>query len=213
MALTADLYNLEGKTEEKMSFPKEYFGAEINPALMAQAVRVYLSNQRKAAGHAKTRGEVIGSTHKIFRQKGTGRARHGDIKAPIFVGGGKAHGPTGEQNYHLVLSKKMRQLAIKSALTQMLVDKKVIGITGLEKSKGKVKPIAELLKKITKAGKINKLLLVVPVKSDEIKKTVGNLKNLSVVEFGNLNPYQVLNSDLIIITKEVFKVKSEKRTV
>lgn len=209
MALTADIYNLEGKTEEKLTFPKEYFGAKINPALMAQAVRVYLSNQRTASAHAKTRGEVVGSTRKIYRQKGTGKARHGDIKAPVFVGGGKAHGPTGGQNYQLIMTKKMRQLALKSALSQMLADKKIIGVIDLEKSKGKVKPIAKLIEILAKETKSKKFLLVLPDKSKALKKTVGNLKNLTIAEFKNLSAYQVLNAGLILIAKEVFEKKTK----
>ncbi|PIU03238.1 50S ribosomal protein L4 [Candidatus Shapirobacteria bacterium CG08_land_8_20_14_0_20_39_18] len=205
MALTTDIYNLEGKTEEKLTFPKEFFGAKINPALMAQAVRVYLSNQRSASAHAKTRGEVIGSTRKIYRQKGTGKARHGDIKAPVFVGGGKAHGPTGSQNYQLIMTKKMRLLALKSALSQMLTDKKIIGVTDLEKTKGKVKPVGKLIEIIKKETKSKKFLFVLPAKSSELKRTIANLDGVTVAEIRNLSPYQVLTAGIILITPEALE--------
>ena len=205
MALTTDIYNLEGKTEEKLSFPKEYFGVEVNQALMAQAVRIFLSNQRTAAAHAKTRGEVVGSTKKIFRQKGTGNARHGDIKASIFVGGGNAHGPTGLQNYELILPKKMRALALKSALSQMLAEKKIIGVTDLEKSKGKTGPIGKLIEKLAKETKSKKFLLVLPKDSQEIKDSASNIGILTIAEFRNLSPYQVLTAGIILITKEALE--------
>ena len=205
MALTTDIYNLEGKTEEKLTFPKEFFGAKINPALMAQAVRVYLSNQRSASAHAKTRGEVIGSTRKIYRQKGTGKPRHGDIKAPVFVGGGKAHAPTGSQNYQLIMTKKMRLLALKSALSQMLTDKKIIGVTDLEKTKGKVKPVGKLIEIIKKETKSKKFLFVLPAKSSELKRTIANLDGVTVAEIRNLSPYQVLTAGIILITPEALE--------
>src|SRR3989344_1755133 len=91
--LSADVYNTAGKNVSKVNLPKTNFGAKINDGLMAQAVRVYLANQRMGTASTKTRSEVKGSTRKIWRQKGTGRARHGSKKAPIFVGGGVAFGP------------------------------------------------------------------------------------------------------------------------
>jgi len=91
--LRADVYNTQGRVVSKVSLPKEVFGAKVNDNLMAQAVRVYLANQRMGTASTKNRGEITGSTKKIWRQKGTGRARHGSRKAPIFVGGGVAFGP------------------------------------------------------------------------------------------------------------------------
>ena len=111
-----DLYNIKGEKEGKVTLPKEIFETKINKPLLSQAVRVYLANQRDARARAKTRAQVKGSNRKIYRQKGTGGARHGDNKAPIFVGGGKAHPPKGI-NRRLSLPKKMKQLALKSALS------------------------------------------------------------------------------------------------
>src|SRR3990167_4404213 len=91
--LSLSIYNIEGKEQKTVELPKEIFSVAVNPSLLAQSVRVFLVNQRQGNVSVKTRGEVIGSTRKIYRQKGTGKARHGAIKAPIFVGGGIAHGP------------------------------------------------------------------------------------------------------------------------
>src|SRR3989338_11153263 len=99
--LTAQVFQPEGGKSGTINLPEQLFAAKVNPQLMAQAVRVFLSNQRKAHAKSKTRGEIIRTTRKWYRQKGTGRARHGAQSAPLFVGGAKAHGPRGHQNYQL----------------------------------------------------------------------------------------------------------------
>ncbi len=102
---TVDLFLISGEKAGKVTLPSEIFAAKINNQLMAQAVRVFLANQRKARAKTKTRGKVEGSGKKIWAQKGTGRARHGDRYAPIFVGGGISHGPTGKENFKLKMRK------------------------------------------------------------------------------------------------------------
>ena len=124
--MKADLYTIDGKKAGKIEVPKAVFGAKVNEILLAQYRRVFLNNQRRAKPKSKTRGEVTGSGKKIWRQKGTGRARHGDRYANIFVGGGVAHGPTGKENYSLKLTRKMRQSALSSALSQKQASQKTI---------------------------------------------------------------------------------------
>jgi len=127
--LKVEVIDTVGKVVETMELPKELFGAKINSVLMAQAVRVYLANQRLGTASTKTRGEVDGSTRKIYRQKGTGRARHGGIRAPIFVKGGIAHGPK-PRDYSLLLSKNMRIAALRSALSAKVKAGEVAVIAG-----------------------------------------------------------------------------------
>jgi len=134
-----DVYNLSGIKSGQMELPKNIFAVKINESLMAQAVRVYLSNQRKSRTKTKSRGEIVLTKAKWFRQKGTGRARHGARSAPIFVGGGVAHGPTGEQNYHLKMSKKMKKQALFSALTSKFKANEVMVIKDLAKIEPKTK--------------------------------------------------------------------------
>ena len=212
MPLTTNLYNFEGKTEEKITLPKEFFGAEINNQLLAQSVRVYLSNQRKAKAQAKTRGEVIGSTRKIYRQKGTGKARHGDLKAPIFVGGGKAHGPTGEQNYKQSLSQKMRQVALASALSSKFNHNQFYCFDGTEKIKGKTKEIEKLVRSLPANPKKDKFLLVLPARSETIKRAVRNYERFSITDVKNLSVYQILNCGILVFTKEALKNLNAKRS-
>src|SRR5581483_3879222 len=119
--LSASVYDLKGKAIGRVTLPSEVFGVEENPHLLAQAVRVYLANQRQGTVSTKTRGEVQGSTRKIYRQKGTGRARHGGIRAPIFVHGGIVFGPKPRE-FSLSMPQKMRRLALFTALSGKVKD-------------------------------------------------------------------------------------------
>jgi len=194
-----DLYTLAGKKMGQVNLEKEIFGAKINPQLMAQAARVYLSNQRRAKAKVKDRSEVRGSRRKIWRQKGTGRARHGDRYAPIFVGGGRAHGPTGEENYHLKMSKKMKRQAFFSALTSKLQAQQMIALKGLGKIEPKTKKIAVIIDKLKLEGKV---LLVLPSPLENVMRAARNLALLSFAQASQLNTYQVLNCDHLILMEE-----------
>ena len=145
--LRADVYNTQGKVVSKIGLPKEVFGAKVNNSLMAQAVRVYLANQRMGTASTKNRGEITGSTKKIWRQKGTGRARHGSRKAPIFVGGGVAFGPR-TRDYSLKIPKKMKKAALFSALSFRQNNREIKVVTGLENISPKTKFMAQVIKKL-----------------------------------------------------------------
>jgi large subunit ribosomal protein L4 len=209
-----NLYNLKGKSTSRVSLPKTVFEEKDNPQLLAQAVRVYLSNQRKAQAKTKTRGEVSGSRIKIWRQKGTGRARHGDRYAPIFVGGGKAHGPSGEANYKKKLPKKMKSKALAVALSIKAKEKEIRIITGLEKIEGKTKEVADFLKQLAKREKIDKkrprFLLVVAEKMEKVFQAGRNIPNLEISLAQNVHPYQVLNNDLLLLDKKAVKKLEER---
>ena len=180
-----------------ISFPKEIFGVKASDRLLSQYVYVYLNNLKKGRHKTKTRSEVKGSTRKIYRQKGTGRARHGDIKAPIFVGGGVALGPTGEYR-QLKLTKKMRRKALFYSLSLKLKAKKILVLSeaALTKIK-KTKQAAELLKEI----KVEKsALFILPHKSDKAQYFY-NLENIIINEPMAINAYKVLKSELIIFSE------------
>lgn len=205
-----DVYNTSAKKTGQVSLPDEIFAAPVNEELIAQSVRVYLANQRQAHAKTKTRGEVTGSTRKIYRQKGTGRARHGDRYAPIFVGGGIAHGPTGEENYQLKMTRKMRRLALFSALTDKLRAKQIIVIQGLEKVKPKTKEMSKILTKLTeRKPESQKLLLVLPKVMENVIRGARNIKGVKVTLAKQLHPYQILNRDKLILTKPALKVLKE----
>ena len=203
-----DLLDINGKKVGTINLPPEIFAAEVNPQLMAQAVRVYLANQRKAQPKTKTRAEVNRTKAKWYRQKGTGRARHGSRAAPIFVGGGVAHGPTGEQNYKLKMPKKMKKAALFSALTSKFKEKEILVVKGLEKIEPKTKRMAEIIKKFKIQNSKFKILLILPKVLKNIVLAGRNLKNLEITQANDLNTYQVLASDrLIFVPEAIDKLK------
>src|SRR5579872_7102950 len=156
--LSVALFDVAGREKGTVKLPEGVFGGKINKPLMAQAVRVYLANQRMGAAVTQTRGQVDGSTRKIYRQKGTGRARHGGIRAPIFVGGGTAHGPK-PQDHSLTMSKKMKRASLFSALTVKLKDNEITFAKGLDQLEAKTKVMAKALQSISSSKKI---LFVLP---------------------------------------------------
>ncbi len=202
-----DLYTLSGTKSGQMELPKEIFAAKINEPLMAQAVRVYLSNQRKAQAKVKSRGEIVLTTAKWFRQKGTGRARHGARSAPIFVGGGVAHGPTGEQNYQLKMPKKMKKQALFSALTSKFKTNEVLVIKDLAKIEPKTKKMKTILEKLAKD---NKATIILSEKLENVARAARNLKGLNLSQANQLNPYEVLNGGQLIFMKEAVEKLKEK---
>lgn len=203
-----DVFNIKGEKTGSLSLPKEIFAAKINPQLMAQAVRVYLSNQRRAGAKTKTRAEVSGSGRKIWRQKGTGRARHGDMYAPIFVGGGVAHGPTGKENFKLKMSQKMKRKALFSALTSKFQAGEIVAVKGLEKMKPKTKEMVKILEKLKLKTKNLKALIVLSETVENIIRPARNIKGVNLTQANFLNTYEVLNAGkLVFMKKSVDKLK------
>lgn len=199
------IYSLAGKESGNLDLPKSVFGVEVNKALLAQALRVYLNNQKGHYSNTKTRGEVEGSTRKIYRQKGTGRARHGGVRAPIFVGGGIALGPKSRK-VTLDLPKKMKKASLVSALSQKLLDKGIYGISGLEKLTGKTSQLASFIKNIEK-----KSALIVTDKISELAaRAASNLKSVNLISAGDLNALEVIKAQSLIFTKEAVEAL-EKR--
>jgi len=208
----ANVYDIKGKVVDKITLPKEIFVVSKSEKLVAQAVRIYLANQRQGTASTKTRGEVSGSGIKIWRQKGTGRARHGDRYAPIFVGGGVAHGPK-PKDFSLKLSKKMRRKALFTALSSKLKEKQILIIRGLEKIKPKTKEIIRIIEDLklkTKNGKLRiKTLLVMPKRLKNVILAGRNLENLSLCQAKLLNPYQVLSVEKLVLMEEAISVLKE----
>jgi len=173
-----------------MTLPKGLFDVKVSPALLSQAVRVYLSNQRKAHAKTKTRAEVAKTTAKMYKQKGTGRARHGSYAAPVFVGGGISHGPDGRQNFRKDLPKKMKRLALLGALSEKAKEKRV------EIWDGKSKDFTD------------KTLVVTGMEEEKMRREIRNRDNVSIVTAGSLNPYVVLaNKQLVITTAALEEMK------
>ncbi len=207
-ALTISVFGLDGRKVKSISLPKEIFSTEAKPKLLAQYVRVYLTNQRQGNASTKTRAEVAGSTKKIYKQKGTGRARHGSRKAPIFKGGGIIGGPKPKE-YNLKLNKKQRRKAFFSALTLLQKEGKIIGLNDASlKTQAKTKLIAKLFKQLGLEGQ--KITLVLPkMEKNNLVLAARNINNLSLQESKSLNAYTVLNSQKIIFVEQALKVLQE----
>src|SRR3989344_4482224 len=192
--LSLSIYSIDGKEQKTVELPKEVFAVSVNKSLLTQAVRVYLVNQRQGNVKVKTRSEVIGSTRKIYRQKGTGKARHGAIKAPIFVGGGIAHGPK-QKDYSLKFNKKEKKIALYCALSNKLEEKKIFGLE--EKSltmEPKTKTVVNFLKELKLIGKNNLIILKKISEKNNLILAMRNISNMSFVDVNSLNPYLILKS-------------------
>lgn len=195
--LSVPVYSLTGRAAGTMVLSKEIFGAKINKNLLAQAIRVYTTNEKTFTAKTKTRGEVRGSTAKIYKQKGTGRARHGSIRAPIFVGGGITFGPE-PRKVRLNLPQKMKKAALISALSAKMADKQILGLSSLDKASGKTKEMA----KLTKNLKLKTALIVTEKPLDNIVRAVRNISGLQVLSVNQLNAHEVLKHQTLLLSKE-----------
>jgi large subunit ribosomal protein L4 len=197
---TANSISLKAKPGEKVKLADKIFGKTINEQAEVQAVRVYLSNQRKANAKTKSRGEIAKTSAKMFKQKGTGRARHGSYSAPIFVGGGVAFGPTGGQNYKLNIPKNISRLAKLSALAEKAEAKKITVLTDTEKPSGKTKDALLLMTSFNSDKKTT--LVVAGEKEKVLIKMFRNLPKITVATPRQLNTFQILRNEQMLITEK-----------
>lgn len=206
VSLKVTVFGVDGVSKGSISLPEEIFGTKPNKALIAQAVRVYLANQRQGNASTKTRSEVTGSTKKIYRQKGTGRARHGAVKAPIFVGGGVAHGPK-PHSFSMELPKKMRVKALISALSQKASEGQIKVVEG--DFTGKTKEVAKLLKgmDLVSKGRVANTLFVIDDNKNAVQAS-HNVSNLLIGSAATLSAYEVLvNKNVVFMKNSVEKIK------
>ncbi len=206
--MSIPVYDLQGTKKKSASLPKEMFSETASPKLLAQYVRVYLPNQRQGTATTKTRTEVEASTRKIYRQKGTGRARHGAISAPIFVGGGIVGGPK-PRDFSLKINKKQRKKAFFAALSLALKEGEIMGLVNESlKTEPKTKKIAKFLKKLDLKSK--KVVIVLPkLEANGLVLASRNIPKVEVRDAKSLNAYDVLNAGKIIFVEDALKVMSE----
>ena len=195
---TVDIYNADGKVVGSMDLNEKVFGVDVRVDVMHEVVVNYLANQRQGTQSTKTRTEVRGGGIKPWRQKGTGRARQGSIRAPQWVGGGVALGPK-PRDYRYTLNKKVRRLALKSALTSKVQDNEVIVLESFEAPEIKTKQVANLLKNL---GVSEKALIVLPENDKNIVASARNIKGVDTTYVGAINTYEVLNHTKCIILKD-----------
>lgn len=180
------------------------FDTPVHTHLLAQAVRVWRANQRQGTAKTKTRGEVELTKKKVYAQKHTGNARHGAMSAPIFVGGGVAHGPHGNANWSLRLSSTMRKTSLLSAFCAQAANHNIFFLNDISKASGKTKEIYSMLTTAQLADK--DVLLVVTKASQALVRAVKNLKHCSYTDIDRVNVYEVLSADRILFTEDAFAI-------
>ena len=177
---------------------------QASPQLLAQAIKVYLTNQRQGTKHAKTRGEVAGSGKKIWRQKGTGKARHGDRQAPLFVGGGIAHGPKGNENYRRKLPKKMKGLVLKAILQRKKAEKQIVVVKDLTTLQPKTKALVKMLAKVVKGYKAGQKVTVITAAAEAklVRQGGRNIAGVKVMRAQDANPYELWRGGTVGMSEE-----------
>ncbi|MGB9637459.1 MAG: 50S ribosomal protein L4 [Microgenomates group bacterium] len=202
--LKINILDQEGKIAGQQPAPAKIFGVKASPALIAQAVDRFLADQRKARAKVKTRSQVNGSGAKIWRQKGTGRARHGDRQAPIFVGGGVVHGPTGSQNYKKKMNKKMIRKAIFAILSEKLAEGKLFLLE--EPKFEKTKEAFAFLQKVRENLQTKQKLALVLEKNPSLRECLRNIRdNFELLNVENLNVFSLLKPDFLLLTLPALK--------
>ncbi len=205
-ALTVDVHNLAGEKTGTVKLNPAVFGIEPHEQAMYDAIQVYQANMRQATAKTKKRDEVSGGGKKPWRQKGTGRARAGSNRSPLWVGGGKVFGPTGIQNFKLQQNKSEHRLALRSALSKKVADKQLIVVDELKFEAMKTKTALAALTALKAEGKI---LAVVAELEYNTYASMRNLDNVILVDQTNVSVYDLLNSTALIMAKPVLAYLEE----
>lgn len=190
--MNIDVYTGKGEKKETQALKKEIFGVEVNEGLMHRAVVMRQANKRSPIAHTKTRAEIVMSTKKLFRQKGTGRARRGAPSTNLLRGGGVTHGPRNNRNFTINMTKKERRLALFSSLTTKANGKDVFGLVSFEEKEPKTKSFVSLLEKLPAA---KKYLFVLAEKNPVLEKSIANIPNVETILASYLNPTDVLKAE------------------
>ncbi|OGM24206.1 50S ribosomal protein L4 [Candidatus Woesebacteria bacterium RIFCSPHIGHO2_02_FULL_38_9] len=203
--IKVDSYNKEGVKGEKIALPTN-FGGEVNLNLIAQVTHILNSRTHKGTSKVKTRAQVDRTKKKVYRQKGTGSARHGARSAPIYVGGGVAHGPKGVKR-QLSLASKMNKKALSQAIVLIAKQGKILAVDSFPSFK-KTKEVFLFLKNIGLEGK--RILLVINKKNDELASVSKNIDGVKVMLFKNLSVLDVLSGRTLLFDQEIFKPTDKK---
>ena len=199
------LYNMKGAAVGEIELSDNTFGVQVNESAMHLVVRAQLNAQRQGTQSAKTRTEVRGGGRKIYRQKGTGNARHHGNRAPQFKHGGVVFAPK-PRDYHICVPRKVRRLAMKSALTSKVMDGSIIVLDSLTLAEGKTKLMAEVMKNL---GSPRKALVVIPARDENVVRASSNLVGVKTASVNTINVLDILNYDKFIITQEALKLVEE----
>lgn len=191
------LYNIAGQSIGELELKESIFGIEPNASALHAVVKAYLANQRQGTQSALTRAEVRGGGIKIYRQKGTGRARHSSNRAPLFTHGGVVFAPK-PRDYRESVNKKVKRLAMKSALSSKVNDGDIIVYDALDIAAPKTKEMVKVLN----AMNVKKALIVLPEKDEIVERAAANIPGVKTTLVGTLNVYEILKYDTLILTKD-----------
>ncbi|OIO47624.1 MAG: 50S ribosomal protein L4 [Candidatus Portnoybacteria bacterium CG06_land_8_20_14_3_00_39_12] len=210
-------YNQKGEKISQVELPEQIFGLKMNQDLVHQAVVAQMANTRTVVGHAKNKGEVRGGGRKPWKQKGTGRARHGSIRSPLWKGGGVTFGPTPDRNFTKKINQKMKQKALFIALSSKVTDNEMVVLSNLQLEAPKTKNVS-----VTVNGLFNKIkpeavfkkdrheiLLVMPKKDEEMQRASRNLPYLKMILADSLNIVDVLKYKYFLIVKDALAIIRE----
>lgn len=196
----AVIYNQEGKQSGELELPKEMWEVPVNKALVQQAVVTQQANARVAIAHTKTRGEVRGGGRKPWKQKGTGNARHGSIRSPLWRGGGITFGPRSNRNFSLAMNKKAKKKALFMVLSNKLAEQKITILESLTLEQPKTKKVLEVLKKLPNQGKTS--VIITTQGMPHLSRSLKNVPTKTTLPANSLNVYDLLRYDSVVIPKE-----------
>ena len=207
--MKSEIYNIDAKKIGDLTLAKSVFDTQYSSSLISQAIRVYLFNQRSSFAKTKTRSEVAGTRKKVWPQKGTGNARHGNRTAPIFKGGGIALGPDGLQNYSLKMNKKMKKQALSAVLTKFAKDKKILIIDDFSKLEPKTKVGTKLITGLKDSdivlSKSKKIGVITDKTVAPVKRAFGNIKSISLLTLDSLNVYDLSKQNYLIFSQQAIE--------
>ena len=195
-----EVHNIEGKSVAQVDLPDAVFSVPVKTHVLHEVVTMQLALRRSANPKVKHRGDVAGSTRKLYKQKGTGRARRGDIKSPLLRGGGVIFGPD-DRKYAYSLPKKVRQLALKMALSSKLQDQALLVLDRFDLGEIKTKSFVS----IVKALNLNSALIVTEAKNEKLERSSRNVPTVKVLRSEGLNVYDVLKYDTLVLLQPAIK--------
>ena len=200
-----DVYDIEGKKVKTIELKEEVFGIEPNEAIVHSVLVNYLANQRQGTQSTKTRAEVSGGGRKPWRQKGTGRARQGSIRAPQWIKGGIALGPK-PRSYRYTVNKKEKRLAIKSMLSSKVSENELVVVESLPLKEIKTKEMARILNNLKVEGKA---VILLPEKDEIVQKSARNIEGVKTLQVGTINVYDLLKHKNLVVTEDTVKKLEE----
>lgn len=206
MPLTAEIYNMKGEVVGQYPLNLAIFGITPKIGLIHEAVVAERANARKVLAHTKDRGEVRGGGRKPWRQKGTGRARHGSIRSPLWIGGGVTFGPTKERVFKKKINKKAKRKALLMVLSDKAANKKLLLLDQLKLPEIKTKLMAGILENLPCKGRTTLLALGEDEESLKIVKSAANLPKISTIEARNLNVLDLVSHEYLLTTLEIMKM-------